>query len=368
VDRFLGSDDPAAWGVCESCTAWDRCPAFNVAKAFRSAEHGKRIRERLGIALETCHQRGAIHITSRELRGALSYILFGLTTCDEIHDGVTSELDTFWNRAFDASSERRQGALLGELGVIDPANECDPQTDRHLIERELSGDGHARDLPPEALRDARRRAWFMDANADGSPTVTLVGGRHHGRFRRAGLLDAGEKAELIAELCGGIARMDDLPARAFVYAKQRGEVPIRISARTPTETILWTATRLDRFSLEPTAATGIAGGLVDHLHTSLTLTYRSPAGAPIASLVINLELFDRLLQSHRGTQLTSALQAGAYAHLEAFAERLAREGSREVLGWHPSLPDEVYRVNVEMREGHQTIVRTPVTEVLVHAK
>jgi hypothetical protein len=84
--------------------------------------------------------------------------------------------------------------------------------------------------------------------------------------------------------------------------------------------------------------------------------------------VINLELFDRLLQSHRGTQLTSALQAGAYAHLEAFAERLAREGSREVLGWHPSLPDEVYRVNVEMREGHQTIVRTPVTEVLVHAK
>ena len=368
VDRFLGSDDPAAWSVCESCSAQDRCPAFTTARAFRSAELGERIRERLGIALETCHQRGAIHITSRELRGALSYILFGLTTCDEIHDGVTSELDTFWNRAFDASSERRQGALLGELGVIDPANECDPQTDRHLIERELSGDGHARDLLPEALRDARRRAWFMDANADGSPTVTLVGGRHHRRFRRAALLDAGEKAELIADLCGGIARMDDLPARAFRYANQRGEVPIRISARTPTETILWTATRLDRFSLEPTTVTRSTDGLVDQLHTSLTLNYRSPTGAPIASLVINLELFDRLLQSHRGTQLTSALQAGTYAHLEAFAERLAREGSREVLGWHPSQPEEVYRVHVEMREGHQTIVRTPVTEALVHAK
>ncbi|WP_204320943.1 hypothetical protein, partial [Enterobacter hormaechei] len=43
---------------------------------------GEMLRARLVQALQTVHQRNEIHITARELKAAISYILFGLHTCE----------------------------------------------------------------------------------------------------------------------------------------------------------------------------------------------------------------------------------------------------------------------------------------------
>ena len=57
----------------------------------------RRARERLFEALQAVHLRGETHITVRELRAALVYILFGIHFCDDYH----------------ASAEQGIAALLG---------------------------------------------------------------------------------------------------------------------------------------------------------------------------------------------------------------------------------------------------------------
>ena len=166
---------------------------------------------------------------------------------------------------------------------------------------------------------------------------------------------------MVADLCGGLARLEDLPVRAFAFAERRGEVPFRISPRTPTETILWTATPLNRFRLSSNQGWPNDRPF-DQLHTSVTLAYCSPAGDPLATLMIDLKLFDLLLKARVGMQMTSSLQAGIFANLEAFAKRLAREGSRRLSGWHPSKPNEIFSVRIEDRNQRHVIVRRTIAE------
>ena len=359
IDRFAGVGDPDAWRVCRTCSAQDRCTAR--ISAHELTEGGKRslIRERLGIALQTCHQRGTVHITSRELRGTLSYIFFGMKSCEEVHADERASPEPFWQRAFDATSDGRQGSLplLGELAMLDPANGTEPETDRELVQRILLKDGMSGVVDPRVLRKERRRAWFHETDADGSPTVMLVGGRNQARFREVVTMDDADRAVLVADLCGGIARLEDLPSRAFAFADERGEVPFRISPRTPTETILWTTKPLDRFRIK-VQKTDPAESLFDQLHTVIELVYQPDGVTAVTELLIDLALFDVLLQAREGKQLIGTLQAGVFANLGVFSERLAQEGSREVFGWHPSAPDDVFLMRIEERGGRQVIVRS----------
>ena len=79
------------------------------------------MRERLYAALQAVHQRAEVHITARDLRGALSYIIFGLHNCHDVHTESLEEFVPFWDRAFSAESPRRQGEVLMELCTLDPA-------------------------------------------------------------------------------------------------------------------------------------------------------------------------------------------------------------------------------------------------------
>ena len=359
VERLVGGDD--AWQVCRSCISQDVCPAYGTVRAMQEEQGEGLIRRRLRDALQACHQRGVVHITSRELRGALSYILFGIHTCEEIHAGEAIAPVEYWNRAFDAAAGGRSHPLLAELASLDPGNECDPATDRRLVKdlpRRDDGDGAQM---ATTLRGARRKAWFTEPDADGQPTVSLVGSRSQRRFRDIAAMDEDRRQELLADLCEGLARIEDLPEQAFRLARKRGQVPIRISPRTPTETILWTATKLDRFRVEAGTQTANAD-LFDQLHTEVRLSYDPADGRPVATLTMGLGLFDILLSAQSGAKLTSALQEGQKDHLSVFSERLAQEGAREVLAWHPSRPDDVFRVRAEHRGDRQVITLAPLTE------
>ena len=52
---------------------------------------GARLRERLTEALQTVHQRNEIHITARELKATVSYVLFGLHDCEDLHRNAELE-------------------------------------------------------------------------------------------------------------------------------------------------------------------------------------------------------------------------------------------------------------------------------------
>ena len=95
-----------------------------------------RARTRLFEALQAVHLRGDTHITVRELRAALVYVLFGVHHCSDYHasidDADMSAPQPYWDRAFSPGSTGRQGEVLRELPRFDPSLEAHPQIDRRL--------------------------------------------------------------------------------------------------------------------------------------------------------------------------------------------------------------------------------------------
>jgi len=224
--RLLGGEQASQiWSPCLKCEAWDRCTAGPNAHHLLAApdsDHGKlgqRLRARLNDALQAVHQRGQIHITTRELRGVLSYVLFGVNDCAQLHSDPGLKPGSHWDMLFSPDSPFRQGELLRELAALDPALESHPQLDRWLMgrtAREVTGAGPSY---PGLWRDsARRRAYIewnesqLEALTGDSNALPLANGDHLRLFKDAALRNAPENAELCARLCRGISQLESLPS------------------------------------------------------------------------------------------------------------------------------------------------------------
>lgn len=169
IDRLLGGDTDH-WQPCATCTAQARCTAWQSVQRLRDPEAGPRLRAQLTNLLQACHQRGEIHITARELRAALSYGLFGIDACADLHANPDERPVSLGRRIFDATSPRRQGELAAEMARFDPALESDPLIDRKLL-RAAPQDrrpGAARQCQTRGLA-ARGRRRRLDARASSVP-------------------------------------------------------------------------------------------------------------------------------------------------------------------------------------------------------
>jgi len=344
---LLGADmDP--WEPCATCTAQARCTAWHSVQALRDPDQGPRLRERLTDLLQACHQRGEIHITARELRAALSYCLFGVHDCAELHADPDLRPTRYWQRAFDAQSPHRQGELLAEMARFDPALEADPILDRRLLRDPLP------DRTENGLAQARRCAWFTRPAGAADGDIALANGRHLARFRGLPLMSPEDASALLRDLCLGIARLEDLPALALAPTQLSKGVPLRITPRTPAESAFLVVKPWERFVLEPALPRAAVG--LETLHTHLHLIYRyANCGQDV--LTLGLELFHLLLELKDGVQLSGVAQEGTFANLEIFTQRLARDDARALHGWHPTEEDRVFQVRVLPRGGRQVLVR-----------
>jgi serine/threonine protein kinase len=285
MDHLYGGDKAVEiWKPCQTCSAKDQCEVFRAARYFgppRSLQQSEtrirfRARERLFEALQAVHLRGETHITMRELRAAMVYILFGTHFCDDYHSRSASDALPYWDRAFSADSPYRQGELLNELARFDPALEAHPQIDRYLLSAPVADSAKtAPHYPSLSVESARRRAFF-EWTAEDAEQVTedrdaidLARGRHLRRFRNLPLADADELAELSELLCKGISRLEDLPPEAL---KRSGLVPLRVTPRTPTETAFWIEKPLSAFRLQAELPLETEG--VERLHRQAFLIYR----------------------------------------------------------------------------------------------
>ena len=353
IDRLLEAEGQSDhWQPCVTCTAGGRCTAWQSVRTLRDPDTGPRLRRRLAELLQACHQRGEVHITARELRAALSYCLFGIDDCADLHQDPDRRPLPLWQRAFDATCPQRQGELLAEMARFDPALETDPAIDRLLLREAATAVGPG--IGPGRLAEARRRAWLLNPDAGPAAGVRLSHGRHLARFRDLPLQTPSERDALLRDLCLGIARLEDLPALAFAPDHLARGVPLRITPRTPTESAFWVVKPWDRFRLEP-ALPPAADGL-ERLHTHLHLNYRYAAGGE-ETLILGLELFHLLLELKDGTQLSGVGEEAIFANLEVFTQRLASEDARDLHGWHPSDEQNLFRVYIQRRDGRQVLVR-----------
>ena len=319
-----------------------------------------RARQRLFEALQAVHLRGETHITVRELRATLVYILFGVHFCQEYHGEFDVPVLSYWDRAFSPDSPGRQGEVLRELVRFDPALEAHPQIDRYLLGKPSHDSAKTAphyDHLPLSLESARRRAFFEwteehIAQVAGEPhALDLARGRHLRLFRNFPLEnDPQEQAKLCADLCKGISRLEDLPPQAL---DRPNVVPLRITPRTPTETAFWVEKPLTDFRLEADIPSETEGG--DRLHRQAFLVYRYRDGRE-ERLWLGAELFHLLLELSDGYQLGDVSTDDTFAHLSIFVQRLVREDEHEMLAWNPMQDEVIYKVSTTVehtQEGAQ---------------
>lgn len=375
LDQLYGGERASTiWAPCQSCSARDRCEVFRATQIFgpdglfcAAMEKVRlRARERLFEALQAVHLRGETHVTVRELRAALVYILFGVHFCLDYHGESDTPVLPYWDRAFVPDSAGRQGEVLREIARFDPALEAHPQIDRYLLSRPSPD---ATKAAPHydllALESARRRAFFewteehIEEIAGEPDALGLARGRNLQLFRSLAMeADSEKQARLCARLCRGISRLEDLPPQAL---DRPGAVPLRITPRTPTETTFWVEKQLSAFRLEADIPSTTE---VDRLHRQAFLIYRYRSGAE-ERLRLGAELFHLLLELSDGYQLGDVSTDDTFAHLSIFVQRLIREDERELLAWNPMTEDLLYKVSAQIEQvsegARQRMVLTPLT-------
>lgn len=72
------------WASCEGCAFRSRCPLRHNADSMRDAASGRAVRERVRRLFEVVHLRRRAHVTMRDLRSALSWLLVRDTSCDDV--------------------------------------------------------------------------------------------------------------------------------------------------------------------------------------------------------------------------------------------------------------------------------------------
>ena len=324
VDSLYGGDRAEEiWSPCHSCSAQERCEVFRANRLFgpgRLSQESVRdqARTRLFEALQAVHLRGKVHITVRELRAALVYILFGVHYCSEYHatsEGAEVSIP-FWDRTFSPESMQRQGELLDELPRFDPGLEAQPQIDRYLLHPSRSDDiSKIAADDQQNLAALRRHAYFVMTEekilslTGDRHALGLAQGKHLRKFRDLAVNDRESEGTkvLIQKLCGGISRLETLPPKAL---QRPDAVPLRITPRTPTEIgAFWIEKDIGNFCLQVDIADDVVG--LDRLHRQAFLIYRYRNGSE-ERLRLGADLFHMLLELNDGYQLGDTATAGIF--------------------------------------------------------
>jgi serine/threonine protein kinase len=117
------------WASCATCSHAARCPIKHNVDSMRAPASGTAVRERVRRLFEVVHLRRRAHVTMRDLRSALSYLLLRDRSCDDVarllarkDDRVTADLAwLYYPNAFaDADPELVEGESdHGEARALD---------------------------------------------------------------------------------------------------------------------------------------------------------------------------------------------------------------------------------------------------------
>lgn len=128
------------WQACDKCDLKGKCYAYHNARTFQDPVAGPKVIERLKMLYTITHLRGRLHITMRDLRSALAFMLVGTRDCDGIHHlyqngGEETQnriLDGFYFNSWLGGAEGSNDRLIALLREIDVAEVSNPDLDREL--------------------------------------------------------------------------------------------------------------------------------------------------------------------------------------------------------------------------------------------
>lgn len=355
------------WTACESCDLKGKCYIQHNVRTFQDEVIGAKVTERLKYLYSITHFRSRMHITMRDLRSALSFMLVGTKNCDEIHsmyqsggEDVKHEiLDSYYFNSWMGGSKPSQDRLIALLREIDMSDVSNPALDRDLgmfspqLKKGNRFSFNLRDQYDDDIVDVLFRALPRDYSSGNRAFLMEKHHRYLSHLRRRHFFecrDGGEKIWMdmlpykgvrqFADMVQTMAEGTSASAEQYILAINRGEgltAPERLGKQ-----LALRVRRVDKgtirsyrlfsgscFSLQRASKGGNA--YLEHLPDSLLLTYQSEHGSASASLKINLDVHEMLTRLNSGYVPSVEEQEGFYLSLSVFKNMLAAAPYQEVL-------------------------------------
>lgn len=378
------------WNACSDCRAAASCHIrFNV-DTLRSISLGPLVRDKLRKLLMLVHSRGRLHITIRELRSFLAYLIFGNQHCEEIHAelehtsgseseesvdidhgtfGILQHQRIYFNRIFDTGAVG--GKLFTDLANFDPAIIDNPSFDRRAVAHSKSADQleglflESTRLPHVAmtwrnsefesdnlkrlLSGIRRRALFEGRHSDspGGKWSSMIAYRSADSWIdflndfKSGTRQLPKDLSQI--LARAISRTDNIPEKLV-----ENYVAIQTAANSRTDLVVVRLFDPNDFSLRWDVS-GNQATVFSEIPSAMVLEYVD--GDP--ALKISVDLFEILMRFGQGYRLGAEELEGVAGHLQLFKNRLLAMPANEVCLVHPTLG--VYKAIQQLNDGVRQI-------------
>lgn len=345
------------WQGCDYCALKDKCYVKHNVDTFRDEQTGPKVIERLGYLYKLTSLRNQLHITMRDLRSALSYMLVGEYSCSEIKEiYANGEADKILSGYYFNSwcgSKTTQDRLLKLLSETDIAQGSDVRLDRGLDflgleavdwlqfeqrsghETQLLENAHQALPSGTALSDSkerylshrhvvgmlRRKAYFERRGENWKELLP---------YRSAKLLVSyleGEYslAEAKSLAINAINRGEGLHNPAYFNGQLAMQVR-KVNQGTVKSYRLFPA---DVFSIE-VKDSAMKSSYIEHSPQSLLLKYQDETGLT-AELDLDLDLFEMLQRLNQGYIPSAQAEQSFYLSLTVFKNVLASAPYQEVL-------------------------------------
>ncbi|MEP1076082.1 protein kinase [Leptolyngbya sp. PL-A3] len=349
------------WQACQSCDLKQECYIHHNARTLMDATAGPKVIERLKQLYTLTHLRGRLHITLRDLRSALAFMLVGTLDCDSVHelyragtpDAIQKILDGFYFNSWLGGTEGSTDRLVSLLRQVDVGETGSPELDRSFAflqpnDREMARfafpeRGHYDDDLLQRVFDQLPRDYSEGNSSQRVESyrqyVAMLRRRHYFERRDSDwrqmlpYLSADRFQELII---GTKDLATEVPS--LLTAINRGEGlknPTRLGDQLALRVRQVEKATVRSYRLFPASAFSLLRSIInsrfiEYLPQTLILQYSSGTGQQ-ANLVLNLDVYEMLTRLKNGYRPSREEQQGLYQSLVMFKNVLSSAPYQEVL-------------------------------------
>ncbi|MCW7554514.1 protein kinase [Endozoicomonas gorgoniicola] len=347
------------WQACEGCSLKDKCYAYHNARTFQDETAATKVIERLETLYDLNQLQDRQHITLRDLRSALTYMLVGTRNCQQIQELYKSGdretiIQSYYFNSWQGGDLPNKDRLLSQLKTVDIAQAPDPKLDRGLdfVAPALSQGSFGFEQRGHYDLDILARL-YDDLPRDYNGKATQHRFQAHQQFvaiakRRYFFERRDDQWRTMLPYSSAVSMIQllkqesslDIALGKVLHAINRGEgltdarrlgdnlaLQVRqVDKGTVRSYRLFSA---DQFALAIRHA-GQKNRFVENQPQGLTLQYKGASGTQ-AELVINLDVFEMLMRLNEGYRPSVEELQGYYLNLSIFKNLLNSEPYQEVL-------------------------------------
>jgi serine/threonine protein kinase len=351
--------EPKFWAPCRNCDLREKCYVHHNVQTFNNPTAGPQVVDRLTLLYRLVTLRAKLHLTLRDLRSALAFMIAGTRDCQEIHELYERDNPLEIARGFYFNSWAGLGGeprdrLLRLLREVDVGQAGDPKLDRAFDFHPPDASPVLLDFDPRgrydrsllrALYDELPREISSQENtarlARHREYVAMLRRRHffetrddswrklvpYGSARKmlALLTERPEPRAAALEMIRAINRGEGV----FDTGRLRGKLALQVRQVESATVRSYRVFPAERFELVPHEPAQ-SSPYLEHAPTALVLHYADASGLK-AELLINLDVFEMLDRLNQGYRPTVDEVQGYYLSLAVFKNILGSAPYQEVL-------------------------------------